>query len=295
MSAVEVTNLTKRYGHVTALDDVTLTIEQDSITGILGRNGAGKTVLMSILTAQEHPSSGQVRVFGENPRENAGVLGRTCFIRDNQKYPDEFKLSHVLKVSPLFYPNWEATLAERIVDEFAIPSDRVIRKMSRGQLSAVGLLIGMASRAPLTFFDEPYLGLDVTARTIFYDLLLADYAEHPRTILVSTHLIDEMENLLEHCILLDKGRILKAGSIDELRSGGWELSGAWADLEPLLVGRRVLRQRQMGAVGMAIVEGDDHLGAEARSLGLTANPASLHDLVAAYGMTGRTEVEEVSR
>lgn len=295
MTVVEVSNLTKRYGPVTALDDVSLTIEQDSITGILGRNGAGKTVLMSILTAQEAPTSGAVRVFGENPRENAGVLSRTCFVRDNQKYPDEFKLRHILNAGPLFYPHWDAELAERIVAEFRLPGDRVIRKMSRGQLSAVGLLIGMASRAPLTFFDEPYLGLDATARTVFYDMLLADYAEHPRTILISTHLIDEMESLLEYCVLLDRGRVLKRGPVDDLRAGGWELTGVWTELEPVLSGRNVLRVKRMGAVGMAIVEGGPDLADEARAAGLSASPAGLHELVAAYGMGPRDETVEVAR
>ncbi|WP_203567684.1 ABC transporter ATP-binding protein [Aestuariimicrobium ganziense] len=294
MSAVEITHLTKRYGHVTALDDVTLTIDESSITGILGRNGAGKTVLMSIITAQDQPTSGTVRVFGEDPTENAAVLSRTCFIRDNQRYPDECKLDHVLRIGRLFYPNWDDGLASRIATELDIPTDRHVRKMSRGQLSAVGLLIGMASRAPLTFFDEPYLGLDATARTMFYDLLLADYAEHPRTILVSTHLLDEMENLLENCVLLSRGTMLKHGSIDELRSGGWEVSGAWADLEPLLAGRRVLRERRMGALGIVIVEGDERFAREARNRGLTVAPASLHDLVAAYGLLDH-DMAEVAR
>ena len=295
MSAVHVTNLTTRYGQVTALDGVSLTIEENSITGILGRNGAGKTVLMSILTAQEVPTSGSVRVFGENPRENASVLSRTCFIRDTQKYPDEFKLRHILGAGPLFYPHWDARLADQIVTEFRLSGDRVIRKMSRGQLSAVGLLIGMASRAPLTFFDEPYLGLDATARTVFYDMLLADYARHPRTILISTHLIDEMESLLERIVLLDRGRVRKEGSVDDLRSGGWEISGAWAALEPLLTGRSVLRQKRMGALGVAIVEAGPELADDARALGLRATPSSLHELVAAYGMADRDETAEVAR
>ena len=164
--AIEVTHLTKRYGPVTALDDVTVSIEQDSITGILGRNGARKTVLMSVITAQEAPSAGTIRVFGQSPWENASFLSRTCFIRDNQRYPDDYKLAHALRVGPLFYENWDSDLATRIVETFEIPGGRPIRKLSRGQISAVGLLLGLASRAPITFFDEPYLGLDVTARTL---------------------------------------------------------------------------------------------------------------------------------
>lgn len=289
--AIEVTHLTKRYGSVVALDDVSLAIEPDSITGILGRNGAGKTVLMSLMTAQEIPTRGTVRVFGENPRENASVLSRTCFVRDNQRYPDEYKLSHLLRVGPLFYENWDADLAARIVKTFEIPDGRPIRKLSRGQLSAVGLLIGLASRAPITFFDEPYLGLDVTARTLFYDLLLEDYAHHPRTVVVSTHLIEEMEQLLERVVVLHHGRVREDAELDDLRRRAVRLSGRTDDLDQVLVGHEVLRRSVMGSVGSALVTVTPVLRGEAAAAGVSVEPVSIHDLVAAYGLQG----EEVAR
>src|SRR6201746_2103618 len=94
-----------------------------------------------------------------------------------------------------------------MLSDFRLPTNRRIKKLSRGQLSAVGVIVGLASRAPLTFFDEPYLGLDAVARQLFYDRLLADYAEHPRTVVLSTHLIDEISNLLENVLVLDHGRL----------------------------------------------------------------------------------------
>lgn len=288
---IEVSGLTKRYGHVTALDDVSLTIEEDSITGILGRNGAGKTVLMSLMTAQEAPTSGSIRVFGKSPRENASVLSRTCFIRDNQRYPDEYKLAHLLHVGPLFYENSDEALAERIVTTFEIPADRTIRKLSRGQLSAVGLLIGLASRAPITFFDEPYLGLDVTARTQFYDLLLEDYANQPRTVVVSTHLIDEMEQLLERVIILHHGRVREDAELEELRRRAVRLSGRTEDLDHILDGREPLHRNDMGSIGTALVAAGGTIRQEAKAAGLTVEPASIHELVAAYGL----QTEEVSQ
>ncbi len=290
-SAMEVANLTKRYGSVVALDDISLSIEQDSITGILGRNGAGKTVLMSLMTAQEVPTSGTIRVFGKSPRENASVLSRTCFIRDNQRYPDEYKLGHLLRVGPLFYENWDADLAARIIETFEIPGDRTIRKLSRGQLSAVGLLIGLASRAPITFFDEPYLGLDVTARTQFYALLLEDYAEHPRTVVVSTHLIDEMEQLLERVIVLHRGRVREDSELEDLRRRAVRLSGRSSDLDRVLDGHEVLRRSDMGSVGTALVTATESIRGEAEAAGVDVEPASIHELVAAYGL----QTEEVSQ
>ena len=180
-AVIEVRNLRKTYRDVRAVDDVSFAIEKDTIYGLLGRNGAGKTSIMSILTAQNFPTSGEVRVFGEDPYENARVLGRMCFVRESQKYPDDAKPLHAFRAARLFFPNWDKALAHRLIGEFQLPLKRRIKKLSRGQLSAVGVIIGLASRAEITFFDEPYLGLDAVARQIFYDRLIEDYTEHPRT------------------------------------------------------------------------------------------------------------------
>ncbi len=216
-SVIEVSNLAKRYRDKLALDHVSLSIEADMIYGLLGRNGAGKTTLMSILTAQNFATSGEVRLFGEDPYENARVLSRVCFVRESQKYPDDAAPMHALRAASLFFPNWNQPLADRLADEFQLPMKRRIKKLSRGQLSAVGVIIGLASRAEITFFDEPYLGLDAVARQIFYDRLLEDYAEHPRTIILSSHLIDEVANLIERVIVIDDGRILLDEETDAVR------------------------------------------------------------------------------
>lgn len=183
MNAVvaEARNLTKRYKDVLALDDVSITLSEGRIYGLLGRNGAGKTTLMSVLTAQAFATSGQALVFGEEAYENESVLARVCFIRESQKYPDDFKPVHAFKAARLAFGNWDQQLAERLIDDFRLPVRRPIKKLSRGQLSAVGVIIGLASRAELTFFDEPYPGLDAVARQLFYDRLLADFAEEGGT------------------------------------------------------------------------------------------------------------------
>ncbi|HQJ34177.1 MAG TPA: ABC transporter ATP-binding protein, partial [Rhodoglobus sp.] len=200
-AVIEVDGLTRRYGRLAAVDDATFTLEGNRIHGLLGRNGAGKTTLMQLLTGQEFASSGTIRVFGQSPVENAGVLQHVSFIKESQRYPEDFRPKHVLRSAPWFFENWDADFAEQLVDDFRLPLNTRIKKLSRGQLSAIGVIVGLASRAPLTFFDEPYLGLDAVARQTFYDRLLEDYAEHPRTVVLSTHLIDEVANLLEHVLV----------------------------------------------------------------------------------------------
>ena len=222
---VVVRGLTKRYRAVAALDSVSFTIEENSITGLLGRNGAGKTTLMQLLTGQNFPTGGAISVYGENPLENDAVLSRVCFIKETQRYNDDFAVHHVLAAARIVYPNWDAGFADQLVEDFALPLGRGMRKLSRGMLSAVGITVGLASRAPLTFFDEPYLGLDAVARQIFYDRLLADYAENPRTVVLSTHLVDEVADLLSNVLVLDHGRVLLDAEADALRGQAVTVTG----------------------------------------------------------------------
>ncbi|ACU69611.1 ABC transporter related [Catenulispora acidiphila DSM 44928] len=225
MNAVVVEDLTMRYRGHTALDGVDLTLAPDTIHGLLGRNGAGKTTLMRILTGQEFETSGRVEVFGQPPRENPAVLNRVCFIREAQKYPQNFKVREAFAAAAIACPGWDQAYADRLVQDFDLPLKRQIKKLSRGQLSAVGIIIGLAARAPLTLFDEPYLGLDAVARHVFYDRLLEDFSENPRTVILSTHLIDEVADLVEHVVLIDHGTVLMDADADGLRGRAVSVSG----------------------------------------------------------------------
>lgn len=279
-AAIEVRDLTKRFGGTTAVDGATFDIREDVITGLLGRNGAGKTTLMQLLTGQQFPSSGTVHVDGSAPAENTDALSRMCFVRESQRYPEDFKVKHVLRSAPWFFPDWDADFAARLVDDFRVPLRRRMKKLSRGQLSAVGIIVGLASRAPITLFDEPYLGLDAVARQIFYDRLLADYAEHPRTVVLSTHLIDEVGALLERAIVVDGGRVLLDDDVDALRGTLSTVSGPANAVEGFLHGRRVLHREALGPFASATVDALDADGrAAAARAGLEVSPVSLQQLV----------------
>ena len=280
-AVIEVNSLTKRYRDTIAADNVSFTIEKDTIYGLLGRNGAGKTTVMSILTAQNFATSGDVRVFGEHPYENSKVLSRLCFVRESQKYPDDATPAHAFRIARLFYPNWDQDFAERLIDDFQLPLKTRIKKLSRGQLSAVGVIIGLASRAEITFFDEPYLGLDAVARQIFYDRLLEDYARHPRTIILSSHLIDEVSNLLEHVIVIDRGRILIDDSTEALRGAAATIVGDAAAVDAFTAGREVIHREALGRVASVTVRGEltaDDL-ARLTDAGLDVGTVSLQQLI----------------
>jgi ABC-2 type transport system ATP-binding protein len=289
-AVVEVEDLTKRFGKFTAVDDVSFTVEENTIYGLLGRNGAGKTTMMQLLTGQQFASSGHIRVFGESPVENAAVLGNICFIKESQSYPEDFRPRHVLASAPWFFQNWDAEFADRLVADFRLPLNRRIKKLSRGQLSAVGVIVGLASRAPLTFFDEPYLGLDAVARQIFYDRLLEDFAEHPRTVILSTHLIDEVSALLEHVIVIDEGRLIIDESADTLRGSATTISGTRTAVDAFVGSRPVLHREGLGGLTSVTVERLDAADRKAAAAsGLELGPVSLQQLIVRKTSIAETE------
>ena len=285
---VEARNLFKHYKDLNALDNVNLNLSANRIYGLLGRNGAGKTTLISILTAQAFASSGEALVFGASAYENDSVLSRICFIRESQKYPDDFQPQHAFRSAALFYKDWDQQFADRLAEDFQLTLKRRIKKLSRGQLSAVGVIIGLASRAELTFFDEPYLGLDAVARQLFYDRLVEDYADHPRTIILSSHLIDEVANLLEHVVVIDRGRIIMDADAEDIRGSAVTVSGSADTVDAFLMGRKILHRETLGSLASVTV--DEALNsrerAEALELGLELSPVSLQQLVVRKTMAG---------
>lgn len=280
-SIIKIKGLTKKYKEHIAVNNVSFELEENKIYGLLGRNGAGKTTIMHMITAQAFPTSGELKVFGENPYENNRVLTQLCFIKESQKYPDNYRVVDVLDISGTFFPNWDREFAYALVEDFRLPLKRRIKKLSRGMLSAVGIIVGLASRAPLTIFDEPYLGLDAVARSLFYDRLLEDYAENPRTIVLSTHLIDEVSKLLEHVIVVDNGELILNEDAEEIRGQASTVVGAAAKAEAFTMGRPIIHRESMG--GLASVTFMGRLDAEdrrqAEQLGLELAPVSLQQLV----------------
>jgi len=293
---VEARGLTKRYRGITAVDGVEFQLARNTITGLLGRNGAGKTTLMHLLTGQEFATHGSITIAGESPVENPRVLQHTCFIKESQRYPDDFKPKHVFAAAPGFFPNWDADFARELAAELRLPVDRRIKKLSRGQLSSVGIIVGLASRAPITIFDEPYLGLDAIARQAFYDRLLADYAAHPRTIILSTHLIDEVADLLEHALVIDNGRILIDSPVDALRAHAATIAGPAEAVEQAVAGLDVIHRERLGGFVSATVAGiTEQVTASARAAGLEVGPVSLQQLIIRQTGGSPTEHEEVTR
>ncbi|RLP82293.1 ABC transporter ATP-binding protein [Mycetocola lacteus] len=283
--------VTRRFGSHTALDGVSFTLPTGSICGLLGRNGAGKTTLLSLIAGQDLPSAGTVHINGHSPFEHAPTLAEINLVRDNQRYPDDFTVRNVLTIAPRFLPHWDARFARQLAAGFRVPLDQSVKKFSRGQLSAVAIVLGLASRAPLTLMDEPYLGLDVNARRYFHEALVRDVAEHPRTVILSTHHVEESESLFDRVLIVDSGRILLDADIEEIPDLAFTVSGRDDAIRELTVGMEVLRLQTVPGLASATIRGtaDDAFLARADAVGARIQGVSVADLVTALGSDSAAE------
>lgn len=277
---IEVEDLVLRYGDVTALDGITLTLEPGKIYGLLGRNGSGKTSLLSVLAAFRKHTSGRVRIDGRPVFENQDVTSRISLIRDTGEAVDIGSGEDVLYFAEGLRPTWDGDYARSLMDMFEINPKQSVKNMSKGQRSAMGIIVGLASRAPLTMFDESYLGLDAPARQLFYDQLLADYMAHPRTIIMSTHLIEEVSGLFEEVVIIHKGRVVVHEERDALLAKGVSVTGPAAQVDVFTAGMRVLGSRSLGPTKSATVYGelDEAQRRKAADAGLELGPIAMQDL-----------------
>ena len=218
MSAiVECHNLTKKYRTKTVLNNFTATIEENTITGLIGRNGAGKTTLLKILTGYLKETSGKVAVFSERPFNSLKVSANSIFVDDQMSYPPALQLYELIEAAARFYPNFNLKLAKGLFDYFSFDPKGYHKRLSKGQKSTFNAIIGIAARCPLTIFDEPTTGMDEGVRKDFYRALLKDYLEFPRTIIISSHHLNEIEDLIEDVLLLKNGRAFLHLPITELK------------------------------------------------------------------------------
>ncbi|SDU74935.1 ATP-binding cassette domain-containing protein [Jiangella alkaliphila] len=278
---IDIQNLTVRYPGVTAIDDLTLKLEGGKIYGLLGRNGSGKTTLLSLIAAYRRVAEGTILVDGESPFENERLTQDICLIRESGDIViDGDSVKGILRRSRRFRPNWDDELAQRLLDLFQVPANRGVAKLSRGQKSALGITVGLASRAPLTMLDESYLGMDAPSRYAFYDVLLEDYMENPRTIILSTHLIEEVARLFEQVVIIDGGRLVAHDDTESLRLRGAAVVGPATAVDDFTTGMTILGEQRLGGTKSVTVYGD--IDPDARAVaadwGLELSPVALQDL-----------------
>lgn len=243
---LELKDLNKSYGSTNVLKDINLNLELGKIYGLLGRNGVGKTTLLNIITNQIRSNSGEVFLNGENIFENSNAIQNIAIVKESGFGIDDIKVKKIFRAAKILYKNWDEEYKEFLTKEFNLNTKKNYKKLSRGNQTIVGLIIGLASRAPLTLFDEPSLGLDAANRYKFYELLLKDIENHPRTVIISTHLIDEVTNLFEEVIILKDEKIYLKEEVANLMEKAYFLSGRLENMELVTKEKNIIHREEFG-------------------------------------------------
>jgi ABC-2 type transport system ATP-binding protein len=264
MACIEANGLRKTFGATVALDGVDLRVEEGRIVGLIGPNGAGKTTALNAILGLI-PYQGQLKVLGRDPwKERERLMCEVCFISDVSILPRWMKVSQALDYVSGVHPRFDRSKAEGFLTRTNIKHNARVRELSKGMVAQLHLALVMAIDAKLLVLDEPTLGLDILYRKQFYDSLLNDYFDCNRTILLTTHMVEEVEHVLTDVVFLHRGRIVFQRSLDEVESNyfevfvGPESLAAARELKPLyereVLGRTVLLfdhgdRKQLSALG----------------------------------------------
>jgi ABC-2 type transport system ATP-binding protein len=217
-SVIAVSGLTRRFGAKTALDDVSLSIARGGVYGLVGANGAGKTTLIKHILGLLRAESGSVRVFGEDPVENpTGVLSRIGYLSEENDLPGWMRVDELIRYSKAFYPGWDDAYAEELRKTFGLDNAAKIKTLSKGQKARAGLVIALAYRPELLLLDEPSSGLDPIVRRDILAAVIRTIADEGRTVLFSSHLLDEVEQVADHVTMIREGRIVLSAPLGEIK------------------------------------------------------------------------------
>jgi len=243
---LEVQNITKSYGSKNALNNVSIKLQENKIYGLLGRNGAGKTTLLNLITNKICATSGQILYMNENVWENGKVQSNICYMTEKNMFPKDMKVKEILETGKLFYPEFDMEYALKLAGIFKIDLKKKFKNLSKGYESMVKIVVALASNAPLVIFDEPVLGLDAAVRDIFYRVLVENFAEKPRTFIISTHLIEEVSDLIEEAIILKEGNLLFQKPVEDILTMGYCVAGKASNVDTYTKGRKVIYEENVG-------------------------------------------------
>src|SRR5665648_34804 len=281
MSVIQCVDLTKAYGKLKAIDHLTFDIDENKITGLIGRNGSGKTTLLKMISGYLIPTKGELKVFSKKPFNSLEVSANSILIDDTMTFSDSLTLVDILKEMAPFYANWNSGLALGLFDYYSFNPKQAHSNLSKGSKSTFNSILGIASRCPLTIFDEPTIGMDSAVRKDFYRALLKDYLEYPRTIILSSHMLSELEGILEDILLINEGtkRLhLPALELKELAVG---LRGNAEVVLSFVEGKEIIYQENFaqGSLYVVIRRGliQQHID-QIKQSGVEVSPVSTDDL-----------------
>lgn len=251
---IECYRIDKNFHKTQALKDVTLKLEANKIYGLLGRNGAGKSTLLNIISNRLFASSGTVLIDGVAHTGEEAQREIYC-MSEKELYPESMKIKEVFYWTSQFYPRFDMDGALQLAKKFSLPLTKKVKQLSTGYKSIFKLIVALSTNASYVLLDEPVLGLDANHREVFYQELLKNYMEHPKTIVISTHLIEEIANLLEEVIMIKDGSLLLQEPVEDLLARGYTISGMQSAVDAYCHGKEVLGSDSLGGLKTAYLMG----------------------------------------
>jgi len=217
-AVISVSELTRRFRGKTALASVSLSLPRGAVYGLVGANGAGKTTLIKHVLGLLGAESGTVRVFGLDPvADPVGVLSRIGYLSEENDLPGWMRVDELIRYSRAFYAAWDDVYAEELRQRFALDPNAIVKTLSKGQKARAGLLIALAYRPELLVLDEPSSGLDPIVRRDILGAVMRTIADEGRTVLFSSHLLDEVERVADHVTMISQGRIVLSAPLEEIK------------------------------------------------------------------------------
>ncbi|HHV13450.1 MAG TPA: ABC transporter ATP-binding protein [Clostridiales bacterium] len=255
MNCIEINNVSKNYKDTCALNNVSLKIEKNKIYGLLGRNGAGKSTLLNVITNRVFADSGEVLIDGIPSVENDKVQQKVYLMSEVTLYPDKMKIKDTFRWSGEFYSGFDMEYAMAMAERFGLNVNKTVKSLSTGYTSIFKVIIALSVNTPYVLLDEPVLGLDANHRNLFYQVLLEKYSNSPSAIVISTHLIEEVSNVIEDIIIIKSGKIYKNESREELLSKGYTISGRATQIDAFIADKNVIGVDTLGGLKTAYILG----------------------------------------
>ena len=284
-------NICKSFGSIDALKDVSLSFAEKGIYGLFGRNGAGKTTLLNIISSRIFADNGSVTCFGENILENPNsIADKCCYMPEKHYFPGRFKVKQLLAYGKMFYANYSEQYAEKLCRDFNLNTEQKYEQLSLGYQSIFRIVLGLASKAAITIFDEPVLGLDAVARDRFYGELIEEFSRNPRLFIISTHFIEESADLFNEAIIIKNGEVIRQATVESLLANAYYVSGKAADVDAFLQSRLVLSCQSVNDMKTAVVEGDQ--STVKQQPGLRFSPLTIQKLFI-HLTSGQSEQEKM--
>lgn len=255
MNCIEIKDISKKFGNVEALSQISLRFEENKIYGLLGRNGAGKSTLLNLISNRIFADSGEIFINNMSAVENDRAQSLLYLMSEQTLFPEKMKVGDAFKWTRNFYPNFDLAYAQNLADRFDLDTKKKIKGLSTGYTSIFKVIIALSACTPYVLLDEPVLGLDAGHRELFYKVLLETYGLRPCCMILSTHLIEEAAGVIEDIVIIKQGKIIENESCETLLSKGYTVSGKASAVDDFIKGKTVMGTDMLGGLKTAYIMG----------------------------------------